>query len=130
MDINATKLLVAITQADDADRLADELVAKGFRLTRLKTHGGFLRRENAAALIATTEDRLPAALAIIRQTCRARTVTWVPPFPDGIGGIGPAPMEIEVGGAVVFTIPIEGVELLGGDVAESLARTRAAGGAQ
>ncbi len=104
------RLVIAITQADDADALAEALTGEGFGVTRLKTAGGFLRRENSAMLIATTLDRVPRVSAIVERTCHTRRVTWIPPFPDGMGGIGPAPIEVEVGGAILFTVPIERVE--------------------
>lgn len=104
------RLVIAITQADDADALAEALTDEGFGVTRLNTAGGFLRRENSVMLVATTLDRVPRVTALVERTCHTRHVTWIPPFPDGMGGIGPAPIEVEVGGAVLFTVPIERVE--------------------
>lgn len=113
------KLVIAVVQVEDADHLVDTLVTGGFGATRLKTAGGFLRRENAVVLVATDDDRVGSVQAIVRETCRARTATWVPPFIDGVAGLATAPVEVEVGGAVVFILPIERVEFLS-QVVESL----------
>jgi uncharacterized protein YaaQ len=109
-----TKLIVAIVQIDDVQDLVHGLVERGLGATRIDAAGGFLRKENAVVLIATTDDGLPNALAILRETCRTRNATWFPTIDDGTIGLYTEPIEVEVGGAVVFVIPIERVEYLGG----------------
>jgi len=113
LDISTpTRLVVAIVQDDDVGQLSDRLVARGYGATRLSTVGGFLRRENAAILVATDEARLPGALAAIRETCHRRTAMWFPPSELGIPAPPMVPIEVEVGGAVIFVVPIERVEYL------------------
>jgi uncharacterized protein YaaQ len=115
MDRSApTKLIVAIVQIDDVQDLVQRLVERGLGATRIDAAGGFLRRENAVVLIATTEDRLTTTMATIRETCRTRNATWFPTIDDGTIGLYTEPIEVEVGGAVVFVMPIERVDYLGG----------------
>ena len=109
-----SKLIVAIVQIDDVQDLVHSLVESGLGATRIDAAGGFLRKENAVVLIATTDDALPSALGTLRETCRTRNATWFPTIDDGTIGLYTEPIEVEVGGAVVFVIPIERVEYLGG----------------
>lgn len=118
MDRSApTKLVVAVVQIDDVQDLVHSLVERGLGATRIDAAGGFLRKENAVVLIATSDEGLPNALGILRETCRTRNATWFPTIDDGTIGLYTEPIEVEVGGAVVFVIPIERVEYLGGVVA-------------
>ena len=112
--VSPTKLVVAIVQIDDVQDLVQRLVEQGLGATRIDAAGGFLRKENAVVLIATSDDRLPTALAVLRETCRTRNATWFPTIDDGTIGLYAEPVEVEVGGAVVFVIPIERVDYLGG----------------
>jgi len=112
--VSPTKLVVAIVQIDDVQDLVQRLVERGLGATRIDAAGGFLRKENAVVLIATSDERLPIAQTVLRETCRTRNATWFPTIDDGTIGLYTEPIEVEVGGAVVFVIPIERVEYLGG----------------
>lgn len=114
--VSPTKLVLAIVQIDDVQDLVQRLVERGLGATRIDAAGGFLRKENAVVLIATTDDGLPTAMAVLRETSRTRNATWFPTIDDGTIGLYTEPIEVEVGGAVVFVIPIERVEYLGGVV--------------
>ena len=45
------KLIIAICRDDDATRVSDALVEKEYRVTRIATTGGFLKRGNSTLLI-------------------------------------------------------------------------------
>ena len=107
-----TELVVAIVQIDDVHDLMQALVERGFGATRIDAAGGFLRKENALVLVVTDDEGLPLIQQIVRQTCRTRTATWVPAIDDGTVGLYADPVDVEVGGAVVFVLPIERVEYL------------------
>ena len=64
------KLVVAILQDDDADHTSEALLGAGFRLTRLKTTGGFFHRGNATLLIGVEAERVDAAIETIRANSR------------------------------------------------------------
>jgi uncharacterized protein YaaQ len=116
-----TKLAVAIVQIDDVHDLMHALVERGLRATRIDTAGGFLRKENALVLVATDDAGFTTFQQVVRQTCRTRTATWVPAIDDGTVGLYADPVDVEVGGAVVFVLPIERVEYLSGVRVEATA---------
>ena len=107
-----TRLALTVVQVEDAHALVERLVAGGFGATRIDAAGGFLQRENAVVLVALHEDRLPDFLEGVRATCRRRTVVWFPPLAEEAASTWAAPIDVEVGGAVVFVVPIERVAYL------------------
>src|SRR5262245_31095447 len=113
------RLALAIVQVEDAPMLLERLVADGFGATRIDASGGFLRRTSAVVLVATSEARIPWLLESIRQTCRSRMEMWFPHVCDGFVDLAMEPIEVEVGGAVVFVLPIERAVLLGAAVDEA-----------
>lgn len=111
-------LLAVIVQSEDASKLSDRLVEAGFRLTRLSATGGFLATGSAVLLLGVADDRLPAVTEIIEATCHTRTrLINAAPYPGmaGVYAMGTvAPVEVLVGGAVVFGVPVEHHLRLGG----------------
>ena len=71
-------LVLAIMQHEDADLVAGGLLAAGYRLTRLNTAGGFLRRGNVTLLTGVEADRVDDVLRIIQANCRLRTEARAP----------------------------------------------------
>ena len=122
------KLAIIIVQSDDVLELVDRLVADHFGATRIDAAGGFLRTENAIVLVATHDVRMPTLLEVVRRTCRQRVVAWFPPMVDAMMGAMSEPIDIEVGGAVIFIVPIERVAFLGGDHAAEHATNAASKG--
>lgn len=112
-EIHPDKLIVAIVQIDDVHELLQGLVERSFGATRIDAAGGFLRRENAVVLVAVPDQAVTGVLTVIRQSCRTRAATWFPTIDDGTIGLYTEPIEVEIGGAVVFVLPIERVEFLG-----------------
>jgi uncharacterized protein YaaQ len=103
------QLLLAIVQDQDAGELSDRLVAAGFHLTRINTVGGFLHAGNVTVLMGLEASRVPEARAIIGTTCRTRTsLISAAPFAGVEGGavMAVTPIEVQIGGATVFTFPI------------------------
>jgi uncharacterized protein YaaQ len=110
---NATKLVVAIVQDEDAPALSDAVVARGYRATRMHTVGGFLRKGNATILIGVEERQIPELLAVIRQTCRTRMAFLTATYPVEMAEpFLSEPIEVQVGGAVVFILDVERFEQL------------------
>ena len=106
------KLLISVVNSDDAHPLIDALMAEGYRATMISTTGGFLREGNATLLIGVAEERVSGALKIIKANCRARTayVNPVPPATEFQPLYTPTPIEVRVGGAVVFALDVERYE--------------------
>ncbi|MGM9945049.1 MAG: cyclic-di-AMP receptor [Lysinibacillus sp.] len=103
------KLVVAVIQDQDSNRLASALTKHNFRATKLASTGGFLRSGNTTFLVGVDDNRIPQLLDIIRDNCRAREqmVTPVSPLGGNADSYIPYPVEVEVGGATVFVLPIE-----------------------
>jgi uncharacterized protein YaaQ len=102
------KLIMAIVSSDDSRDVVDRLTKSGFRATVISTTGGFLREGNTTLFVGTEDDRVSAAVEVVRQSCRRRT-QWVSPLPtlEGPGLEMSEPIEVNVGGAVVFVMNVE-----------------------
>lgn len=61
------KLLVFVASDSVADSLVDALVEKGFRVTRLASTGGFLRKGNTTLLVGVEERLIDQAYAVARK---------------------------------------------------------------
>jgi uncharacterized protein YaaQ len=108
------KLVVAIVHNEDAGALVDALLDKDYRATRLHSSGGFLKQSNATVILGVDEDHVEDVLAVVRETCKARTqvVNPMPPIMEPGEFFMPYPLEVEVGGATVFVLPVERYERL------------------
>jgi len=111
------KLVIAIVQAEDADRLVSELVDEGFRVTRIASSGALLRRENVSLLLGVDDRDVQRVLSIIRRTCRRRKEVVIPYAPAMEPGLlwMPENFEVEIGGATVFVLPVERMVRIGDD---------------
>ena len=108
------KLVVSIVHNEDAGALVDALLERDYRATRLQSSGGFLKQSNATVILGVDDDRVDDVMAIIRETCTARTqiVNPMPPIMEPGEFFMPYPLEVEVGGASVFVLPVERFERL------------------
>jgi uncharacterized protein YaaQ len=108
------KLVVAIVHHEDAGALVDALLRDEHRATRLQSSGGFLKQSNATVIVGVEDDRVEGVLAIVRETCISRTqvVNPMPPIMEPGEFFMPYPLEVEVGGATVFVLPVERFERL------------------
>lgn len=106
------KLIVAVVHADDAPQLTKALSQAGYGVTHLKSAGGFLRRSNATVFAGVPERDVDRVVDIIRTRCRARTeqVSPLPPVVEPGEVYMPYPMEVEVGGATIFVLPVDRFE--------------------
>ena len=70
------KLIIAVVQDQDSNRLSKALVENNFRATKLATTGGFLKSGNTTFMIGTEDIRVDRALQIIKDNCRStRTIS-------------------------------------------------------
>jgi uncharacterized protein YaaQ len=108
------KLVVAVVHNEDAGVLVDALLEREFRATRLHSSGGFLKQTNATVMLGVEDDQVDAVLDIVRESCRARTqiVNPMPPIMEPGEFFMPYPLEVEVGGATVFVLPVDRYERL------------------
>lgn len=103
------KLVIAVVQDQDSNRLSSALTKHNFRATKLASTGGFLRSGNTTFIVGTEDSTIPQLLDIIRDNCRSREqmVSPVSPLGGNADSYIPYPIEVEVGGATVFVLPIE-----------------------
>ncbi len=108
------KLVVAIVHPEDAGVLVDALLEREFRASRLHSAGGFLKQTNATGMVGVDGEQVEDVMAIIRATCTSRTqvVNPMPPIMEPGEFFMPYPLEVEVGGATVFVVPVERFERL------------------
>ena len=60
------KLIIAILQDSDADNVTHALTADNFRITRIASTGGWLRRGVVTLLIGLEDDRVDTAIKVMR----------------------------------------------------------------
>ena len=66
------KLILAIVQDKDSNRLSNEFIDANIRATKLSTTGGFLKAGNTTFIIGIEDERVQGALDIIKDICQAR----------------------------------------------------------
>jgi uncharacterized protein YaaQ len=108
------KLIVAIVHNEDAGALVDALLDQEYRATRLHSSGGFLKQSNATIIVGAEDEQVEQILGIVRTNCTSRTqiVNPMPPIMEPGEFFMPYPLEVEVGGATVFVLPVERFERL------------------
>ncbi|OUM93940.1 MAG: hypothetical protein A9Z00_01250 [Thermobacillus sp. ZCTH02-B1] len=106
------KLVIAVVQDKDSNRLSTALIQEGFRATKLASTGGFLRAGNTTFMIGIEDERVEDVLRVIRNNCKVRDqiVTPVSPMSGSTDSYMPFPVEVQVGGAAVWVLPVERFE--------------------
>jgi uncharacterized protein YaaQ len=108
------KMVVAIMHVDDAGTSIEALADKGIPTTRLDSRGGFLQKGNTTLLCGCSEDQVDAVMEVLRNRSRSRTefLNPLPPVVEPGEMFVPYPVEVEVGGAIVFVLDVERFEKL------------------
>jgi len=106
------KLVIAVVQDKDSNRLSTALINAGFRATKLASTGGFLKAGNTTFMIGIEDERVHEVLQVIKSNCKIREqlVTPVSPMGGATDSYIPFPVEVQVGGAAVFVLPVERFE--------------------
>lgn len=104
------KIILAIVQDKDSNRLANEFIDANIRATKLSSTGGFLKAGNSTFIIGIDDERVDETLALIKETCQSRKQYVSTPVTLDITMDGqiPYPVEVEVRGATCFVLPVEG----------------------
>ena len=104
-----TKLVMMIVSDTDADDLMAALVEHGVLATKVGSSGGFLRRGNVTIFTGVPESKVEGVLNIVNEIAPDRT-ELVPvqtlPF-VGDSAFATEPIEVRVGGAIVFVLNVE-----------------------
>ncbi|MED3728144.1 cyclic-di-AMP receptor [Priestia filamentosa] len=103
------KLVIVVVQDTDSTKFLDALVENNFRSTKLSSSGGFLKSGNTTLMIGTDDDRIDELLEVIKNNCqnRKKFVSPLSPMGGNVDSYIPYPVEVEVGGATVFVLPVE-----------------------
>lgn len=103
------KLVIAVVQDKDSNRLVNALGQENFQTTKLATTGGFLKEGNTTLMIGCEDNYLDDCLRIIKDNCsqREQMVAPISPMGGNADSYIPKPVKVEVGGATVFVLPIE-----------------------
>ena len=103
------KLIVAIVQDEDAQRVVSALMDAHFGVTKLATTGGFLKSGNTTLLIGLDDERFDECMKVIERICKSRKqITSAPVTHGGTTGMyAPYPIEVSVGGATVFVLSVD-----------------------
>jgi uncharacterized protein YaaQ len=109
------KLVIVVVQGKDAEALLEALALGGFRATQINSAGGFLRENNVTLLIGVQTERVDDVRALVQENCHSRTRFVNPLMPIVEPGefYVPNPVEVVVGGATMFVVPVERYERLG-----------------
>ena len=63
------KLILAIVRDSDADSVTQGLTSTNFRVTRVASTGGLLRRGMTTLLIGLEAEQVDAAIQVLHETC-------------------------------------------------------------
>lgn len=61
------KMIIVIVKDTDAESITQALTSKEFRVTRIASTGGFLRKGVVTLLIGVDDDRVEAGIQVIRE---------------------------------------------------------------
>jgi len=104
------KLIIAIVRNDNEEEVITGLNRMKYRVTKLSTTGGFLKKGNVTLMIGTEDENVEDVINIIRDECGdTQSITVNVPYISGASMINYStmPTTVEVGGATIFVLDIE-----------------------
>lgn len=112
------KLVIAVVQGTDADSLLEALSSEGFRATQINSAGGFLRESNVTMMIGVDDHEVDVVRSLVRNNCHPRTrfVNPLMPIAEVQDVAVASSVEVEVGGATLFVLPILRYERFGSPI--------------
>lgn len=63
------KLIIAIIRDDDNEDVSNALIENGYRVTRIASTGGFLRRGMTTLIIGVEDEKVDEAIQIVDEAC-------------------------------------------------------------
>lgn len=63
------KMIIAILRDEDCESVSHALVTREFRVTRIASTGGFLRRGSTTLMIGVDDPKVDEAIELVRQNC-------------------------------------------------------------
>jgi NhaP-type Na+/H+ or K+/H+ antiporter/uncharacterized protein YaaQ len=104
-----TRLMAAVIREEDLENAVSALTNIGFAVDSLPSSGGFLNLRNVTLLVGLSEGREAAAVKALERAVRARVIYNPTPFTYNTMPL-PAPDQLEVGGATIFTFEVDSYE--------------------
>ncbi len=107
--INIHRLMMAVVQDQDLDQALRTLKEMDIPVLHIVSSGGFLGRRNATLMIGLPDDMQETIISILQDTCHKRVEYLAVPL-EGSPLPLPSPIPITVGGATIFTFPVDRFE--------------------
>lgn len=104
------KLIMAIVSSDDGSKVINALTNSGFAVTKLSTTGGFLATGNTTLLVGVEDSKVDEVLEIIKSKSKKRDKVVPTSASYGAGVYTAFPIDIKVGGAIVFVLDVDRFE--------------------
>ena len=107
------KLMYIIVRQDNEADVVDALIKENFRITKLATSGGFLRRGNTTLFSCVENNDVEKAINIIKNECGERqkiSVDMPVNLPSTAINYTTLPTTIEIGGATIIVTDVERFE--------------------
>ncbi|MFM8320161.1 MAG: cyclic-di-AMP receptor [Chloroflexota bacterium] len=105
------RLMTAVIQVQDVEPAMTALEQGGFMVTHLASSGGFLGSRNETLLIGLSAGQEAQVIEVLAETCRRRVEYVATPL-EGAPFHLPLTTPVTVGGATIFTMPVERYEVI------------------
>ncbi|MCI7139141.1 MAG: cyclic-di-AMP receptor [Oscillospiraceae bacterium] len=104
------KMIMAVVSGDDSNAVSAALTKARFSVTKLATTGGFLMSGNTTFLIGVDDDKVSEVIDIIAKHSKKRKQMVPSAGMVDVGMYSAFPVEVTVGGAIVFVMNVERFE--------------------
>ena len=104
------KMIMAVVSGDDSNAVSAALTKARFSVTKLATTGGFLMSGNTTFLIGVDDDKVSEVIDIIAKHSKKRKQMVPSAGMMDVGMYSALPVEVTVGGAIVFVMNVERFE--------------------
>ena len=104
------KIIMAVVSGDDSNAVSAALTKARFSVTKLATTGGFLMSGNTTFLIGVDDDKVSEVIDIIAKHSKKRKQMVPSAGMVDVGMYSAFPVEVTVGGAIVFVMNVERFE--------------------
>lgn len=103
------KLMYIIVRQDNEVDVVNALIKENYRITKLATSGGFLRRGNTTLFSCCQDDEVNKAINIIKHECGKRKKIEIDMpinLPSTAINYTTIPTSVEVGGATIIVTDV------------------------
>lgn len=103
------KLVYIVVRQDNESDVVDALIKENFRITKLATSGGFLRRGNTTLLSCVEDSEVDKAIEIVHNECgKSQKIQVDMPvnLPSAAINYTTLPTTIEIGGATIIVTDV------------------------